>query len=163
MKKLILIILISMQANAVFAQAPTAKKTAPTRKSAQLSSWAHIRENLVHLTQKFQSRALSEDQKVSLLPVTNELLSYMQDIKLSSAEKIDQINVVVQLLAASLEYDFASSNADTVYFEYATFKGAYIQAINQLPNARIRRELLDTFKDLSAAANNVQSEAGEVF
>ncbi len=163
MKKLILLILISMQVNVAFAQASAPKKNAPVAKSAQIGSWVNIRADLIRLTQQFQNKNLSEDQKVSLLPVTNELLSYMQDIQLGTNEKMEQIQIVVQLLASSLEYDFASSNADTVYFEYAKYKGAYIQTIKQLTNTRVAKELLSTFRDLEATANNVQSEAGEVF
>lgn len=163
MKKLILLIIISMQVTVFSAQASMNKKNSPASKASQMSSWVSIRADLIRLTQQFQNRNLSEDQKVSLLPITNELLSYMQDIQLGTSEKMDQIQIVVQLLAASLEYDFASSNADTVYFEYAKYKGAYIQAIKQLPNTRVAKELLSTFNELSSAANNFQSEAGEVF
>lgn len=163
MKKLILLIIISMQVTVFSAQASMNKKNSPASKTSQMSSWVSIRADLIRLTQQFQNRNLSDDQKVSLLPITNELLSYMQDILLGTSEKKDQIQIVVQLLAASLEYDFASSNADTVYFEYAKYKGAYIQAIKQLPNTRVAKELLSTFNELSSAANNVQSEAREVF
>ncbi|MGE5086467.1 MAG: hypothetical protein ACM3MG_09225 [Bacillota bacterium] len=167
MKKLILFIVVALQVNTSFAKEASVKRAvassprvARSYQATQVLGWSGIRADLVKLTAKFQSKDLTDDQKVSLLPVTNELLSYMQDIAVTEAEKMDQIDVVVKLLAASLNYDFASSNEDTVYFEFMKHKGAYQRAIKALPDVEIRRELLDTFSDLEASTAE-QSEAGE--
>lgn len=163
MKKLLLLLIISMQVNNALATSTSVKTNEPGHKVARTVSWDQIRSDLIRLTQKFQNSSLNEDQKVALLPATNELLSYMQDIHLNEHEKMDQIQVVVQLLAASHEADFASSNADTLYFEYAKFKNYYGRVINQLPNTQVRKELLNTFNELESAAGAVESETEESF
>ncbi|MFM6928466.1 MAG: hypothetical protein ACKOX6_08370 [Bdellovibrio sp.] len=165
MKKLILLIVVALQVNTAFAKEMSVKRfvaSSPRTEGAQVLTWSGIRSELVNLTAKYQSKKLTDDQKVNLLPVTNELLSYMQDIAVTETEKMDQIDVVVKLLAASLNYDFASSNEDTVYFEFMKFKGAYQRAIKALSDVETRRELLDTFADLEASTAE-QSEAGEEF
>ena len=165
MKKVILLIVVALQVNTAFAKETSVKRAVASsprvvHQAAQTLTWSGIRAELVKLTEKFQSKHLTEDQKVNLLPITNEMLSYMQDLTLTETEKMDQIDVVVRLLAASLNYDFASSNEDTVYFEYMKYKGAYQLAIKAIPDVNTRRELLDTFADLEASTAE-QSEAGE--
>jgi hypothetical protein len=167
MKKVILLIVVALQVNTAFAKETSVKRAVASsprvnqpHQVTKTLTWSGVRGELVKLTEKFQSKHLTEDQKVSLLPITNEMLSHMQDLTLTETEKMDQIDVVVRLLAASLNYDFASSNEDTVYFEYMKYKGAYQLAIKAIPDVNTRRELLDTFADLEASTAE-QSEAGE--
>lgn len=114
--------------------------------SSNEMNWHNIKNELQLMTERYKDSKLDQKQKVKFLPRTNELLSYMQDIKLSESEKQEQIKIVVKLLEASLPTDFASSNMDTLYFEYKKFQKAYENEINNLENKRVSKDLIDTFK-----------------
>lgn len=155
MKKLIITLLITLPMQPVFAKqtkvAPQKSEPTLTREvaTARAINWANIRADLVTLTERFKSPAYTSSQKLDMLPATNELLSYMQDLKFNPAEKRDQISVVVQLLEATLATDLVSSNADTVYYDYEKFKPYYMDELSRLPNKKAAAKIMRIFSDLS--------------
>lgn len=148
MKILLTVLLFSTlglaNANASF-KAP--QKTATTA----FIQWSDVRFKLIDLAEQFRDDRISKKEKEKLLPATNEYLSYMQDLNFTATQDQERVQLVVDLLAATLEFDFASSNADTVYFDYKENKELYDRAIQFLADQKVARELMDTFRSLSEA------------
>lgn len=162
MKKIIVALLLTTQTSWASSATLPATSFTPQQKRvvASYSTWESIKADLKTLESRFKNPRLTEDQKIDLLPVTNQLLSLMQDLTFNEQEKLDSIATVVQLMAASVDYDFASSNQDTLYFDYARFKTAYLQEIAKLPRDK-GSMIRDIFADLEEVANNPHSEIGE--
>lgn len=142
---LIQVISFSAQASAK-ASLPGKKGAVASRKVAQVLDWASLKHELLMMEARFKAKNVSEEQKVDMLPRSNEVLSNLQDVKYTEAEKMDQIQTVVRFLGASIEYDFANSNTNTIYFDYKTFKKAYVAEINKLERTQ-RAQVKEAFAD----------------
>jgi len=90
-----------------------------------------------------------------LFPKTNATLSLMQDLKLSPEEKADQVKVVVALIAQTFPLDYASSNIDTIYFEYEKFKSLYDAEFSKIKDPQIRNDIKDTLVQMKASTENL--------
>lgn len=154
MKKIIFAIILLSQTSWAGTTTLPSKAFAPTQKRvvANATNWAGIKADLKTLEARFKDPRLTEDQKVDLLPVTNQLLSIMQEINLNTHERTDAIATVVELMAASVEYDFASSNQDTLFFHYLKYKKEYLEQLNKLPQ-ETRIMIKEIFMDFETSAN----------
>ena len=132
MKKLLIILILSLGFNA-FADEPPAAK-----------NWKESKEALTKLAAKFRDSKLSKEQKVELLPLSNTLLYDTQQLKLSASEKSDQIKTIVDFLGATEATDFANSNTDSVYDDYKANKKAYTTELSKL-DKKTKAALLEGF------------------
>lgn len=155
MKNIILALLVSLSLQPAFAANQKTTKTSlnsiqsSTLRTPAMAaySWAQIRSGIINMTLAFLSPKYSSEQKMDLLPQTNELLAYMQDIKFKTPEeKVSQIALVVNLLVASSPYDYASSNIDTLVEDYIAFKGIYDEEINKIQHTKTRVRIFKTFQ-----------------
>ncbi len=166
MKKYIVVSVLLLTSLGASAQSTKAvntsvKETAVTRKAAQAPmDWASLKQELLSMAARFSDKRVSDKAKVSMLPHANEVLSGVQDLKLSAPEKEEQIQVVVAFLAASFAADFANSNTNTIYYDYKAHKSAYLKEINKLKGS-VRSELIEAFKDWEAFERNAGSPESE--
>lgn len=127
---------------------------APKNVSSVFTQWNEVRAKLIDLTEQYRDEQVSKKEKERLLPITNEYLSYMQDLSFTPTQDQERVQLVVDLLAATLDYDFASSNVDTLYFDYKANKELYERSIQFLADRKVSRELMDAFKSFSEAEAN---------
>lgn len=162
MKKIIFAIIILMQTSwASAATLPHSNLTTQQKRTvANYTSWHSLKADLKALEQKFNDPRLTDSQKVKLFPITNRLLSLAQDIEMNEHEKRDQIATVVELMGASFDYDFASSNQDTLYFDYVRYKQVYLEEISKLPKHKAQ-EIKSIFTEFEESDDALNSEAGE--
>ncbi|KYG65618.1 hypothetical protein AZI86_00630 [Bdellovibrio bacteriovorus] len=108
-------------------------------------NWKESKAALNALAVKFRDAKLTKEQKVELLPASNNLLYDTQQLKLSKAEKAEQIKVIVDFLAATIDTDFANSNTDSVYDDFKVNKKAYLAEINKITDKKIKEEIIEAF------------------
>lgn len=116
-------------------------------------SWPQARLQLKTMEARFRSPQLTEQQKVKLLPQANELLSIIQDLHYSQSEKTDQIQTTIDLIAAALEVDFASSMIDTMYFDIQNNKNSYLLEIENLPSIRTQNEIKEILAEMEEGSD----------
>lgn len=124
-------------------------------------NWKESKEALKKLAAKFRDPQLAKAQKVELLPASNNLLYDTQQLKLSKAEKSEQIQVIVNFLAATIDSDFANSNTDSVYDDFKAHKKAYLAEIGKIKDKSIKDEILDAFDAWSEAEKDSQKSERE--
>ena len=142
MKKIILILVLSLGFNA-FADDPPAAK-----------NWKESKAALTALAAKFRDSKLTKEQKVELLPLSNTLLYDTQQLKLSAKEKSEQIKVIVDFLGATESTDFANSNTDSVYDDYKANKKAYTTELSKL-DKKTKDALLEGFDAWATAEKDM--------
>lgn len=147
------------------AQSKAPKSAASTPAEPPVAkNWKESKAALTSLALKFRDAKLTKEQKVELLPASNNLLFDTQQLKLNKAEKAEQIKVIVDFLAATIETDFANSNTDSVFDDFKVNKKAYLVEINKISDKTIKAEILDAFEswsDLEKEAKKGPSEDDE--
>jgi hypothetical protein len=126
-----------------------------------LPTWAEQKVRLKKLETKFRDAKLKKDAKVKFLPESNALLSEMQEIKMTPAEKADQIATVVSFISASIDADFANSNTNTVYYDYKANQKAYDTEIGKLASKDTQKKLREAFKDWAEFEKDAEKTQGE--
>ena len=133
---------------------------APAEMAESLASsemtWSSIKAELISMTKSFKDRSLSRENKMKLFPKANATLSLMQDLKLTPEEKSEQIKIVVTLISHTYALDYASSNLDTIYFDYEKFKALYDAEINKIKSTKIRNDIKDTLLKMKASSKNLE-------
>jgi hypothetical protein len=150
----ITILLLSFLTVAAFA------KTAERKPAQIIATWARAKAELRMLEKKFRDPKLSELQKVRLLPHMNEVLSEIQELKLTKAEKAEQIRAVIQFIPSSMKADFANSSYDTLYYDFKANRAAYLNEIERLPSASEKKEMKEAFFSLEESEKAQLEEAG---
>lgn len=149
------------------AQAPKANKSAALSapEPPVAKTWKDSKEALNKLAEKFRDPKLSKEQKVAFLPAANNLLYDTQQLKLSKSERKEQIAVIVQFIAATIDTDFANSNTDSTYDHFKANKKAYLAEIAKIDNKDTREEIIDAYDswaeaEKDAGKKDVDEEAG---
>lgn len=153
--KLILILLVALQVPAAMAQPKAVVSEVKLQKT-----WSQYRKEILNIQNKYADKKMSLEKKMDLLPQANEVLSEIQDLKLSKIEKGDMIHIVVDFLAASQDIDVTNSHCDTLFDHYEANKNSYNAEFKKQPKA-VREKLLDTFeglKDSTAPESEAESE-----
>lgn len=135
----------AMPIHFIHAQNKSSKAASTPAEPPIAKNWKDSKAALNQLAEKFRDPKLSKEQKVELLPASNNLLYDTQQLKLSKAEKKEQIEVLVKFIAATIETDFANSNTDSLSDDFAANKKTYLAEINKLPNKDTREEILEAF------------------
>lgn len=161
-------LILCLGAPFVEAQVRKASKTvAASAEPPVAKTWKESKEALNKLAEKFRDPKLTKEQKVELLPATNNLLYDTQQLKLSKAEKQEQIAVIVQFIAATIDTDFANSNTDSTYDDFKANKKAYLAEIAKIKDKETREEIIDAYDgwaeaEKDAAKEDVDEESGTI-
>lgn len=164
MKRWISIALVAVFAMGAFhsTQAQTkVKKTTAVEEPPVAKTWKESKEALNSMAAKFRDPKLTKEQKVALLPASNNLLYDTQQLKLTKAQKAEQIKVIVSFITATIDADFANSNTDSVYDDFKVNKKAYLAEIAKIKDKKIKDEILEAFEGWAEAEKDVKKAETE--